>query len=302
MSEGRATSNHALRGISWMLAACLLSALTGGLVRQLSGAISSMELVFFRNVITLLMLMPWLLYKGVGSMRTSRLALYSLRTVFAYLAMLLSFFAFGNLPIADVFSLQLTIPLFTIVLAVMVLGQHADVRTWIACAVGLGGALLIVRPGFIELSLAAVAALASAMLSGGSNTAIKLLSRTESAGMITVYANLLMLPLSLVPALFFWVTPGWDQIPFIVGIGLASGITGYCFTRAVAAADARVVQPFQFSRILFATAIGFLMFAELPGIWTWAGAIIIFASSSYILHVEATRRAEAADGVQGGKG
>ena len=293
----------ALHGIMWMLAAGALSAVTAGLVRHLSGAFSAIELVLFRNVVGLIILTPWLLHQGVGSMRTGRLPLYSLRTLFAYLAMVMSFFALARIPIAEVYALQFTIPLFTIMLAVAVLGQRAGGRSWIACMVGFSGALVIVRPGFVELSLAAALALTSAFMSAGSNTTIKLLSRTESPELITVYANLLMLPLSLVPSLFVWVTPRWEQVPWIIGLGLAGSISGYCFTRSVAAADARVVQPFQFMRMLFAALVGFVVFAELPGPWTWAGAVIIFASATYVMRLEGrskeAARTSAGDGGRG---
>lgn len=290
----------ALRGILWMAAAGFLSAVTGGLVRHLSGELSSIELVFFRNLVGVVILTPWLLHKGLGAMRTRRLPLYCLRVMFAYLAMVMSFYAIGHMPIADVYALQFTIPLFTIMLAVFILGQHAGIRSWIACLVGFCGALLIVRPGFIELSLAAALALVSALMSGGSNTTIKLLSRTDSPEVITVYSNMLMMPLALIPSLFVWVTPSWAQAPWIIALGLAGCISGYCFTRSVAAADARVVQPFQFLRMLFAALVGYVFFFETPGPWTWVGAIVIFAASTYVIRLEGGRkdadRAAADDG------
>ena len=90
--------------------------------------------------------------------------------------------------------------------------------------------------------------------------------------------------------LFVWVLPSWPQVPWVLGIGIASSLGGYSFTRAVASADARIVQPFQFSRMIFATAIGFLMFAELPDVWTWTGSAVIFAASYYVLLRERKRK------------
>ena len=74
-----------------------------------------------------------------------------------------------------------------------------------------------------------------------------------------------------------------ESAAVLLAIGVSSSIGGYCFTRAVASADARIVQPFQFSRMIFATAIGFLMFSELPDIWTWIGSAVIFAASYYVV-------------------
>ena len=282
--------NRSNAGILWMCLAMFFSAAAGACVRQLSGDVPTLELVFFRNVIGLLMCSPWLARQGVGVMRTGRLPLYCLRVFFAYTAMVMLFFAWGKMPIADVFALQFTIPLFTIVLAVLILKQKTDRQAWAACLIGFCGALIVMRPGVIELTMAAVAAIASAMMSAGSNTTIKLLTKTESVGTITVYSNLLMLPLALIPTLFVWVTPNPMQVPWIIGAALFSAVGGLCFTLAVGAADARVVQPFQFTRMIFAAAIGYWMFFELPDFWTWVGAAVIFGASYYIVLREAKKR------------
>ena len=270
-------------GIFWMCVATLLSSIAGGMVRALSGEIPIIELVFFRNVVAVVILAPWTMRRGIVRIPSARLPLYGLRVLFAYGAMVMLFYALAQMPIADVYALQYTIPLFTILLAVLVLKQHADAHSWGACLVGFAGALIIMRPGIIELTLAAICAIASALMSAGSNTTIKLLSRTESPEVITVWTNLLMMPLAFVPMLFVWVTPSWSQVAWVLGIGIASSMGGYGFTRSVAAADARIVQPFQFSRMIFATAIGFLMFAEFPDIWTWIGSAVIFAASYFIV-------------------
>lgn len=277
-------------GIFWMCMATLLSSITGGLVRYLAGEIPVMELVFIRNVVALAVLAPWMLRNGVGLPGRARLPLYAWRVGFAYFAMVMLFYALGRMPIADVYALQYTIPLFTILLAVVVLKQHADRHSWAACLIGFAGALIVMRPGIIEITLASLAALGSAFLAAGSNTTIKLLSRTESPGAITAWTNLLMMPLALLPTLFVWVTPSWAQLPWVLGIGALGSLGGYCFTRAVASADARIVQPFQFSRMVFATAVGFLMFSELPDFWTWVGAGVIFAASYYLLVREQRRK------------
>jgi drug/metabolite transporter (DMT)-like permease len=289
------TRSGVAAGIFWMMMATLLSSLAGGMVRELSGAIPAMELVFFRNLVGLLILVPFLLKAEKGTINTARLPLYCLRVLFAYLAMLMLFYALGEMQLAKVYALQYTIPLFTILCAVVFLKQHADARSWAACLVGFAGALVVMRPGIIALSFAAVCAIASALMSAGSNTTIKLLSRTESPAVITVWTNLLMLPLALIPSLFVWVTPTWEQAPWLLAMAVTSAAGGYCFTRSVSLADARVVQPFQFTRMIFATAIGYVMFAELPDAWTWVGAAIIFGASYYIVLLEArSRRAAAA--------
>lgn len=285
----------ATAGIFWMCMATLISSISGGLVRELAGQIPTMELVFFRNLIALIILYPVVRRQGVGLPDRSQIPVYVMRVLFAYGAMVMLFYALARMPIADVYALQYTIPLFTILLAVIVLKQRADIHSWGACLVGLAGALVVMRPGIIEVTLASAAALSTAFMHAGSNTTIKILARRDNPEVITLWTNIGMLPLALIPTLFLWVTPTAEQWPLILGIGFISSIGGYCFTRSVSAADARIVQPFQFSRMIFATAIGWIMFSELPDVWTWVGAAVIFAASYYVVYREGkARRAKAA--------
>lgn len=283
----------AAAGVFWMCVATFFNSVLGALVRSLGGEIPVIELVFFRNVIGMLVLLPWLLKAGSRALRMSQRPIYALRIGFAYTSMVLLFFALAELPIADVFALQYTIPLFTILLAVLVLKQKTSIQSWVACLVGFCGVLIVIRPGIVEVSVAAIAALGAALLSAGSNTTLKLLSRTESSGTIIFYTNLLMLPLSLIPTLYFWVSPSLAQLPWLLAIGLFGVAGGYCFVRAVGAADARIVQPFQFTRMFFGTALGYFLFLELPDFWTWVGAAVIFFATYYILWHEGRSKIDA---------
>ena len=132
------------------------SAVAGGMVRALSGEIPIIELVFFRNVVALVILAPWMMRRGIVRLPMTHLALYGLRVMFAYTAMVMLFYALARMPIADVYALQYTIPLFTILAAVLVLKQHTDAHSWAACLVGFAGAPIIMRPGIIALTLAAL--------------------------------------------------------------------------------------------------------------------------------------------------
>ena len=273
-------------GIFWMCMATLISSISGGMVRELAGEIPTMELVFFRNIVALLVLVPIIRLQTIKIPNFNQAKLYIIRVALAYTGMVMLFFALAHMPIADVYALQYTTPLFTMILAVTILKQHADKHSLAACLIGFIGTLIVMRPGIIEITLASSAALTMALLYAGTNTTIKLLARQDSPEVITFWTNMIMLPFALLPALFFWVTPTLSQWPLVIGIAIVSSIGGYGFTRSVSAAEARIVQPFQFSRMIFATAIGWIMFSELPDIWTWIGAGVIFAASYYIVYRE----------------
>lgn len=280
----------ALRGIGWMVAAAIGYSLNAGIVRQLSDDFTPYQIVFWRSVVAVACLAPWLVgqIKGGAAKSIKSWKLFLLRALFTYLGMATTYYALANMPIAEVYALQFTMPIFTIIGAVIVFRERAGSGAWIACAVGFAGTLMILRPGFEAVSTAALIALASAVLYAASNIAIKMLARTEDTTTITLYGNLLMLPLALIPALFDWRWPTADAIGWIVALGVFTTLGQWALTRSIAAADARIVWPFDFLRLPFTVAIGYVMFAQVPGIWTWIGAIVIFGAAYYVIRREAT--------------
>jgi drug/metabolite transporter (DMT)-like permease len=284
-------ARDAVRGALWMTGASVMVALSAACVRHLSGAYSPFQLVFLRNAMGALFLLPWILHMASrGTLRTTRLPMYMLRTGLSYTGMVCVFYGLGNMPLGDVYSLLFLVPLITIVLAVLLLNERAGSHTWIACGIGFIGALVILRPGIIEVTLAAGAVLVTAVTYAGTNICIKSISRTDSPVQITIYGNLLALPVAFVPSLFVWRTPELADIPWILAMGLFQTLAGLFHARSVQAADARTVQPFNFLRLPASVVAGYILFAELPSHWTWLGATLIFASSYYVLYREAGSR------------
>jgi len=280
-----------VRGALWMTGASIMIAMSASCVRHLSGTFSPFELVFLRCALGTLFLLPWILrMASQGTLRTTRMPMYILRTAMSYTGMVCVFYALGNIPIGEVYSLLFLVPLITIVLAVLLLREHAGTHAWIACGVGFIGALIILRPGIIDVSLAAAAVLVTAVTYAGTNICIKTISRTDTPIQITIYGNILALPIALVPGLFVWRTPEWAEVPWIIAMCICQTLAGLFHARSVQAADARVVQPFNFLRLPVSVIFAYYLFAELPSIWTWVGATLIFASSYYVLYREAGSR------------
>jgi len=282
---------NAVRGALWMTAASVMIASSAICVRQLSGQFSPFELVFLRSLIGTILLSPWMIRMSRGgTLRTTRLPLYLLRTGLSYSGMVCVFYGIGHMPIGEVYALLFLVPLITVVLAVLLLKEHAGIHAWIACAVGFGGALVILRPGIIAIGLAAGAVMVTAVTYAATNICIKSLSRTDSPVQITIIGYLLALPLAAVPTIFVWKTPGWQDVPWILALGAFQTLGGLCHARSVQAADARVVQPFNFLRLPVSVVLAWFLFAELPSAWTWLGAAMIFAASYYVLHRESAAR------------
>jgi drug/metabolite transporter (DMT)-like permease len=286
---GPAIHSAALRGILWMVLCTGFQSCASGLVRMLSFDFSVFQLLLFFSAISAILLLPMAAQLPKGSLVAARphARLYAARGLFSFVGMLASFYAYSVLDIANVQSLLFTVPIFTIVLASLILGEYVGLRGWVSCAIGFAGALIIVRPGYLPLNLGAMAALGSALAFAAANIVIRKLGTTESPVLITLASNLIIVPLAAIPAAIYWVTPRWDQVPWIVAMGALFMLAQLCLTYSIRAADARIVQSFNFLRLPWSVAIGWVLFSELPDIWTWVGAVVIFLGAYDVLRREA---------------
>lgn len=273
-------------GPLWMITAGLGYTLASACTRELSSEYSTVQLAFLRSLIAVPFFAPMLFRNGIGVLKTSVFPMHFFRALLTYGAMMTWFFAVGEIPVSDYTALLYTQPIFTILFAVLLLGEKAGGKTWLAVAVAFAGAMIILRPGLQEVSLGMLAALATGILFASINTCVKFLSRTDKSSVIVVYANTLVLAISFVPALFYWKTPALHDWPAIVGIGVFALLGQYGITRAISIADARIVQPFDFSRLITAAIVGWIAFGESSDIYTWIGAVVIFCAGYYVLVFE----------------
>ena len=156
-------------------------------------------------------------------------------------------------------------------------------------AVGFAGTLVILRPGNDIVTFGALLALGSSFIWAGAIITIKQLTRTESSLTVTAWAAVTVGVFSLLPAILVWQWPTWEQGFWLVVIGTLGSIVQLSLARAFSLADTSVVMPFDFLKLVWASLLGVLLFAEIPDIWTWIGGGVIFASSSYIAYRERRR-------------
>lgn len=268
-------------GALWMIGAAASLTAMAVFVRLLTPQVHVLEQIFLRNVITLCLVLPWLLRAGLGVFRTTRLGGHALRNLFLYGGNVAWFFGVTLVPLADLSALQFTMPLFTIVMAALILGERVGVHRWTATAIGFAGALVIIRPGVIPVEVGAFVVLAAAFLYSCAFIVTKRLSSTETGTVVVFYMSLTITLYSFVPAMVVWQTPSWSDVPALLGLGVAGYTTHFCVTRSMAAADASYVVPFDFLRLPLSTAMGFALFAEPLNPWTWGGAVVIFGAVYY---------------------
>ena len=192
-----------LRGMIWMICAGASWTVMTVLVRQLSSDYSAFQLLFARNVVAVTVLLPPAFHAGIGSLKTTRFGLHCLRATFACFGVLGLFYGISRLPLPDVTALSFTQPLFVVILAALILREAVGAARWRAVFFGLLGLLVIVRPGFNQISLATAAVLGSAIGYACTNICVKRLMTTDTPQQSVIYFNVIMLPISFVPAVIF---------------------------------------------------------------------------------------------------
>ena len=269
-----------------MFLSCVIFSITMSVIRHLSASIPPMELVFFRNLFGLMALAPLFLRTGFAPMRTTKFGLHVLRGLSTLTAMAAFFYAIAVVPLADAVALGFTTPLFVTIGAVIFLSETVRLRRWTATAIGFLGAMVVLRPGFAEVSVYSLLLLVSAAAVAVSLILIKILSRTESVPSIIAYMGLLVTPASLIPALFVWQWPTLEEFGWLVLLGALATGGHLCVARALALADATAVMPIDFTKLPMTALIAYVAFSEVADVWTWVGAAVIFAASIYIAHRE----------------
>jgi drug/metabolite transporter (DMT)-like permease len=291
-----------VRGAAWMTLTGALFSFNAAAVRHVAGEVNGIEVAFFRSLFGVPLMLPWLMRVGLVALTTRHAKLYVARGTVSGLNTMFWFTALAYIPVADATAISFLAPIFGSLAAIAMLGEPMRARRWVAVAVGFAGMAVILRPGFVQVNLGAVLVLLSTFGVAINSVMVKTATRTDSPDTIAFYQILIMVPVTLIPSLFVWTWPSAEGWFWLGIVGLASTLAHRSLGRAFAAADVTAVQPFDFMRMPFAVAFGFLMFDELPDVWTWAGGATIFASSAYVAHREAQlarrRRVAAAESVE----
>lgn len=272
--------SNAAKGAFWMIAAAAALTAMAICIRYLP-AYSVLLMIFLRNVINLVLMGPSMIRQGRSMIVTQKLGTHALRNLFLYSGNVAWFYGVTLIALADVASLQFTSPLFTAIIAAAFLGEKIGGHRMIAILVGFAGALIIIRPGVIPVNLGTVMILIAAFLYSCAHVVTKRLSDTESGSTVVFYMSVTILVYSAIPAFFVWQTPAWADMPAMIGLGVTGYATHYCITRSLAVGDASFVIAFDFMRLPFSAILGWLLFQEVLDVWTYLGALIIFAAGYY---------------------
>jgi drug/metabolite transporter (DMT)-like permease len=275
-----------VQGALWLVSGGFIFTTNGVMIRALSEQIESVQTAFFRASLSVLMLLPMIAAGRVKPWESTRLAGHFWRTSMGTLSMVLGFYAISMLPLADATALGFSQPLFSVCVAALVAGEKVRWRRWSATIVGFVGVLIMVRPGAGSLQPGALLALCNAMSVAVSIYLVRRLSESETPLMILTQFALFSTLLLAVPAIWVWRWPdawGWA---LAVGVALSATIGQYFWVQAFKAGEMSAVAPFEYMRLPFAVFVGWLVWGEMPVVWTYVGASIVIASTLYIAHRE----------------
>ena len=253
-----------------------------GLVRFVSEVLPPFQIAFFRNVFGLAFLLPLLMRSRFAILRTKQIGLHALRGVINMAAMLMFFTALSISPIAKVTALGFTAPIFMAILAVLVLGERFRIYRWSAIFLGFVGMLIILRPGLVAIDTGALLVTGSAALWAVAMIIIKIQSRTESSLTIVAYMGIFLGVFSIAPALWVWQPFGLKTLGLMVLIGLFGSIAQMAISQSLKETDPTALMPFDFLKLIWTAMIGAWFFAEIPDIYTWIGATVIFSAGLFI--------------------
>jgi len=275
-------------GIFWMLVTGFCFIAVTALVKYMGPRLPAAEAAFLRYAMGLVFILPvW------GVLRSEKISrrqygLFATRGICHAFGVILWFFAMTRIPIAEVTAMNYLAPIYVSIGAALFLGERLAARRIVAVILGLLGALIILRPGFRELSMGHFAMLIAAVVFAGSYLLAKVLSdQTKPAVVVTMLS--IFVTLGLAPfALPVWIAPTGQELLILAGVAVFATAGHFTMTLAFAAAPVTVTQPVTFLQLVWATALGAIAFSEPLDIWVIVGGFVILSSVTFITWREAT--------------
>jgi drug/metabolite transporter (DMT)-like permease len=281
--------NATLRGVLWMSGAVLSFCAMAISARELLRHLGIFEILAFRTAITLLIVLAAATRTGIATLRTRRIGVHLWRNLFHVGGQACWVYAIGALPLAMVFAIEFTSPIWTALLAALMLGERIGRGRQVMLAFGFAGVLVILRPGVAIVQPAALVMLAGSLFYAVQMIGTKRLSDTESPMAVLFWMAVIQTPVCLALAAPSLVAPAPGDLPWIAVIGFGSFTAHYCLTRAMKLADASVVVPVDFFRLPLIAVVGAVFYAEAFDPAVILGALLIFTGTWYSLAREYRR-------------
>lgn len=277
-----------LRSTLWMMGALVSFMAMAVSGRELSSELSTFQILFFRSLVGLAVVAALLSHQGWHHIRSRQPWLQLIRNLAHYGGQYGWFYGIALIPLAEVFAIEFTVPIWTAILAALLLGERLTAPRLVAVGFGIVGMLIILRPGLSVVHPASLVVLAGALGYAISHTLTRKLTRTDTPLAVLFYMTTIQLPLGLLASLKDWAIPSPDLWPWLLVVGVTALSAHYCLTRALALSDAMVVVPMDFLRVPLIALVGFLAYGEALDWLVLGGALVMLMGN--LINIQAERR------------
>lgn len=274
------------RGAVTVLAAAAGFSLMALLIKLAGTRLHVTQVIFARQIIIVLILLPQLARDFPGSVRTPQPLMHLARLFTALVAMLCGFTAMINLPLADATAIGFAKSLFVTIFAIVLLKESVGIRRWSATLIGFAGVLIMLQPGSVGFNIYGVYAAIGAIAAGLVMVLLRIMSRKDPPSTILIYQGVGVALILAAPAYLNWKPPTTVEWALLLGVGITGYLSQLGNIYAYKFGEASLLAPLEYTRILYATLIGLLVFGDLPGLSTVVGATIVVLASGYTLHRE----------------
>ena len=287
------TQSDVMRASFFALFAAILAACFTLTIRYATEELHPYQAVFLRFAFGLILILPMVMKRGIGSLATKRLPLFGVRGILSAAEMCLWFMAVLYLPLAEATTLNFTVPLFGTILAAVILREQVRIHRWLAIVIGFVGVALIIQPGTDTMQAASILPIAAAICMASAGLITKRLVATESTASLLFYLMIITTPVSLIPALFVWQTPSWSALGLMAVAALMMNVMQICNVRALQLADYSFFVGFSYLRLPIIAVLALILFGEVPDIWILPGGAMIIGAAIYVALREGKLNSEA---------
>ncbi len=283
-----------IRAAFWMIGTITAFSAMAVAGREIIGELDTFELMFYRSLIGLVIVLVVARIAGTtGQITTKLFHIHLIRNICHFTGQNLWFYAIAVIPLTQVFALEFTSPIWAMFLAVIVLGERLTATRMISAALGLIGILIITRPWGITPGPGTIAAALAAIGFAGANIFTRLLTRSQSITSILFWLTAMQTVFGLVTAAWDgqMATPGQDNFFWLLVVSIGGLVAHFCLTKAVSLAPVAVVAPVDFARLPVIALVGLVLYAEPLEFVVLIGACIIFAANYLNIMAESRKNA-----------
>ncbi len=278
------------QGMVWMTFSSAAFSIHDATAKALGLHYSVFEVTFLRFSTSIVLMIPILWWVGFDKLKTRHPVVHGVRASLTIFAQMAAYYALAHMLLADVTGIAFTRPLWVTLLAVLLLGERVNWLRWGALALGFAGMLIMVRPGHGGFSPATMSAILSSFLFASVGVVVRRYAASESTVAWMFYYILAGVLLSLPGTIVTWEMPTGIDLALALMVAVIAISAQYCFIMAFTVGEASVVGPVDYTRLIYATIIGLLVFSEFPEATTWIGAVVIIASTTIVARHEARAR------------